>query len=262
MAFEEVDHLSRDSGPRPRPNFGWPRREGFANSGLGLECGKRNAFTDPIWTYPNPGDAVTVIVGPRYRGTPGSEFSFPAEYEGSLFVMDFFHGWIRRLVQTATGWELAAPVEGQPSSENWGASFLFYSDFQLGPDGALYLARLIPRPSRPSGIYRVVPSVADRSIASAASSSDVRAGPNPVVGSSGTDIRWEVVHPGPHTLAIHDAAGRRLRVVEISLLSRGPASVRWDGRTGRGDPAPAGVYFYSVRDAAGQQRGGKLLLLR
>lgn len=54
------------------------------------------------------------------------------------------------------------------------------------------------------------------------------------------------------SLAVHDAGGRRVRVLESGTLARGVHAPRWDGRDDAGRAAPGGVYFARLRTAEGE----------
>ncbi len=49
--------------------------------------------------------------------------------------------------------------------------------------------------------------------------------------------------PVPGVLRVFDASGRLVRGVNLGEVGPGPVAVAWDGRTGDGRAAPAGVYF-------------------
>lgn len=63
-------------------------------------------------------------------------------------------------------------------------------------------------------------------------------------------------------LAIHDARGRRLRVLADGELAAGAHTWRWDGRDEDGRPAPAGCYLARLQGDDGAGVGAKLVLLR
>jgi hypothetical protein len=83
--------------------------------------------------------------------------------------------------------------------------------------------------------------------------------PNPTRGAS--VLRLSLEAPGPVSVAVHDAAGRRLRLLETDPLPAGPQAIVLDGSDGRGAPLPAGVYFCRVR-ADGRVADRKLVIAR
>src|SRR5262249_14255099 len=54
-------------------------------------------------------------------------------------------------------------------------------------------------------------------------------------------------------LRVHDLAGRFVRSVPAGPLPAGIHSLRWDGRTAAGGPAPNGIYFLDVETAQGRR---------
>lgn len=78
--------------------------------------------------------------------------------------------------------------------------------------------------------------------------------PNPSRGD--VTFSLEVFEAGPVTLEVLDAAGRRVRHVE--LASEGPGTLRWtwDGLDGRGHLTPAGIYrVRAIGRSGGMSRG-------
>lgn len=71
-----------------------------------------------------------------------------------------------------------------------------------------------------------------------------RAAPNPTTGA--TRITFSAPAAGPVEVRVLDAAGRQVRAW-TETHAAGEGAVTWDGRDGRGRPAPAGVYFWRLR---------------
>lgn len=65
--------------------------------------------------------------------------------------------------------------------------------------------------------------------------------PNPVRAT--TLLRFAMPAAGVAHLDVFDASGRRVRTLVDEWLSAGGHEVRWDRRSDRGEPVPAGVYF-------------------
>lgn len=85
------------------------------------------------------------------------------------------------------------------------------------------------------------------------------ASPNPF--NPRTAIRYELAHETKVRLAIHDAAGRRVRVLDEGTQPAGRHAASWDGRSDAGAEVPSGVYF--CRLEAGEYRQTvKLTLLK
>ncbi|MBZ0267254.1 PQQ-dependent sugar dehydrogenase [bacterium] len=251
--YEEMNHIPYAGGGGE--NFGWPQREGPIDPELGFLCGIGNTFTDPILAYPRS-VGITVIGGPLYRmpGAP-SPLAFPAEYDGSLFLIDFWGGWWQRYVEGGSGWELAPAAPGQPSADHWAEGLHYCSDAQLGPDGAIYYTRLITT-ANVAGVFRIVSTTASGVVATEPVL-PIAVAPNPARLAQETHFRWSSRRPGAHRLTIRNVAGRVVR----SLRTSGPAgaqSAAWDGTGADGRPVAAGVYLFELETADGERRSGKV----
>ncbi len=78
--------------------------------------------------------------------------------------------------------------------------------------------------------------------------------PNPF--NPATELAFELAAEGPASLAIHDAAGRRVAVLVDAVLPAGPHRVAW-----RASGRPSGVYFARLR-AGDRTAVRRLVLLR
>lgn len=88
---------------------------------------------------------------------------------------------------------------------------------------------------------------------------ELAAGPNPF--SRGVALRLVLPAAAAVSVRVLDAAGRLVRELLREDLTAGGHVLRWDGRDGSGDPAPAGLYF--VRASCGDEsRTVRLLRLR
>ena len=87
----------------------------------------------------------------------------------------------------------------------------------------------------------------------------VRAAPNPF--ASRTTIRFTLQEPAHLRLFIVDPSGRRVRQLADGPRGSGSQVVEWDGRSDRGERAPAGIYLY-VLHAGDRHEMGKLVLVR
>ncbi|MCK4414806.1 MAG: VCBS repeat-containing protein [Candidatus Eisenbacteria sp.] len=79
--------------------------------------------------------------------------------------------------------------------------------------------------------------------------------------ATGTTMRYFLSERAHVTLRIYNVAGQRVRTLVDETQSpqiRG-FTVPWDGRTGAGERAPAGVYFYLLQ--AGERRGTKKIVI-
>lgn len=133
--WEEVD-VATSGGL----NFGWPHYEGPAVTTT--SCPDNNSgFVAPIYSYDRSGSPASFISAGRYRRPASGLDRFPANYEGDYFFIDYFLGFMRRLVNSGGTWSLAAAVPGQPSATNWGTGFTYVSDWAQGASGALWYCR-------------------------------------------------------------------------------------------------------------------------
>jgi hypothetical protein len=82
--------------------------------------------------------------------------------------------------------------------------------------------------------------------------------PNPFHAS--TRIAYALATTGTVSLAIYDAGGRLVRELVNGTRHTGPHEVEWDGTTGDGARAPAGVYFVRLR--AGSAMADQALVVR
>ena len=116
------------------------------------------------------------------------------------------------------------------------------------PENAVYLDRLL---TWAAGIITDSPDP----VPSAALQVAVRPNPfNPV-----TTITYTMPTPGAVTVAVHDAAGRRIARLFRGQVAAGDHVLQWDGRDDRGQPAAAGVYL--LRVCSDQQEVGCKLTL-
>lgn len=68
--------------------------------------------------------------------------------------------------------------------------------------------------------------------------------PNPFTGT--TTISLQPAGGGPERVAIHDAAGRLVRVLAVSRVPSAAGSVQWDGRDDTGHHLAPGAYFVTA----------------
>ena len=74
---------------------------------------------------------------------------------------------------------------------------------------------------------------------------------NPIV-SSGA-IHLTLPRAGGVRLAVHDAAGRRVRLLLDANLPAGEHRLTWDGRDGSGRRVPAGLYYLALQGSPGSR---------
>jgi glucose/arabinose dehydrogenase len=156
-ATEEVNEYLYLSGGLPLRNYGWPWFEGVAPRAINCAGSGPTGANAPIATGSHSAGWKALIQGPRYRNQ-GGPFDFGASYEGSVFYLDYISGWLRRL-EYASGWGSAQPVAGQPTTQDWGTSFVRVTAMKQGPDGAIYWTKAPSGPTAGGKFGRVRPSV-------------------------------------------------------------------------------------------------------
>ena len=77
--------------------------------------------------------------------------------------------------------------------------------------------------------------------------------PEPNPARAGTLLRFALPERGNVTLAVFDAAGRRVRTLATGEFAAGPQAVDWDGRDARGVRCPGGLYFVRLSAGAGNR---------
>ena len=211
MRYEEIDQVTV-----PGANLGWPFREGPV--GAGFSCG--SAGTAPIYYYDDGPTAAAIIGGGVYRRPPGSSTGLPADYEGDVFLSDYYYGFLRRVKLSGRTWGIAPPEPGQPSALNWGTGFDAVSEWQVGPDGALWYCRQAVNYANDTGEIRCIVSRTPTSTTPTDSVSHALFfAPQPNPSPAGVSFRWDLLHAASVRLVIYDAIGRWVRTFERSAGS-------------------------------------------
>ena len=135
-SVEEYSEYVRPVGPLNLVNFGWPWREGNV-AGSACTGTQPAGLVDPIAWETHGNGWQSIMGGARYRNL-GGQYDFGPAFEGNAFFTDYYAGQLRRIVQTANGWVLAASIPGQPSATNFGTGFGQTTSMRLGPDGGLW----------------------------------------------------------------------------------------------------------------------------
>lgn len=241
--WEELD-LAEGGGR----NFGWPLREGPVSY---TTCPGRSSvgLTDPVFSYDrnSAGTSLAVaITAGVYRAPAAGAAAFGAEYEGNVFVSDYYSGYLWRLVRSGGGWVVAPEVPGQPYPHLWGLVPATVSDYVIGPEGGLWYCRQfasgggatgeIRRIARPGTVPSPPPS--PRTAIAAA---------RPVPSAGTVWLSLSLERPSRLGVSVLDPRGRRVRLVLSEReWAAGPATMEWDGRDDRGWKAPPGLYFLRV----------------
>jgi hypothetical protein len=82
--------------------------------------------------------------------------------------------------------------------------------------------------------------------------------PNPF--NPKTWIEFTLDRAGMVDISVFDVAGRKIATLQQGELAAGEHQVTWNGRTDRGNPAPAGRYQYLLNTATGQVSRSMVLL--
>ncbi|HEV2104717.1 MAG TPA: PQQ-dependent sugar dehydrogenase [Candidatus Eisenbacteria bacterium] len=248
--WEELDRV------RPGANCGWPLYEAFAPFGSCANVG--SALTFPIYTYDHTQGIVIIALGTVRRGV-ARPYQFPADYEGDILIADYYAGWIRRVGLRSGGWSLV-PSPGQPDAVNWGTRVFALSDATFGPDGALWYVLQNVSGNAVSGQIHAVRYLAPAGVTATRQGLELaRPWPDPAPGP--VALAYTLPRAGPVELAVHDLAGRRVRVLADGTGDAGPHQLSWDGRDDHGRALPAGLYLVSLR-AGGERVTRHLVLAR
>lgn len=248
-------------------NFRWPLWEGPERVPTGCPGVDSSAFTAPIYAYHHddePGQPASVIGGPVYRRQPYVAGTFPPEYEGDVFVSDFYRGFLRRLKRSGSVWSLAPPVAGQANATDWARIPWWTSNFAQGPrDGTIWYTRYwttYPNPN--SGQIRRIRYTGVVSVPDPAAFAPAFRAPYPSPSSGPTTFEFTLAAAARVSLTLYDLRGRRVRTLVDRLgAESGPQRIRWDGRDAEGRELPAGVYLARL-EAGGPGVDRRFLLLR
>jgi glucose/arabinose dehydrogenase len=253
QSAEEVDR--GDSGGM---NFGWPFYEGDLARLATCPVGDGSGVSGPIHVYHDRSaqDQAAIIGAGIYRPGACPSCKFPIAYAGDYFFGDYYSGFLRRLKQVSGGWQIADPVAGQPSAEDWGRGFEGVSDYLVGQDGAIWYCRN-GQGGGDGEIRRIVYDSTPVTGVPGAPASDVDFAP-PAPSPARGDVRLEygIARASAVRLEIFDAAGRRVRSLVAATQEAGRHRVRWDGLDEAGRSTPAGLYLarLSVDGAAVTRR--------
>lgn len=256
-AWEELDESN--SGD----NLGWPRREG-AHAGPLPGCAGSNG-EDPIAEYSHTGfGSLSIIAGPRYHPlSPPRSNNLPADYNGDVFFLDYYEGFVRRYRETSPGlWQLAPVAPGQPDATNWATGIQFVSDMQVGPDGGLWYVKQ----GFPIGeVRRIRPTTAS-------SAGDTGLGgmgrlslaivSNPVRPGGPIEIGYALPRTTALQLSVHDVAGGRVATLYVGRQEAGYHRTTWNGLDDRGGTPGSGIYFVRIETTDAGSASAKITAVR
>ena len=225
-------------------NFGWPLYEGYQPR---FPCQNADTTasgtTAPIAVYERTFTDAAVVCGGRYRPAGGPS-DFPAEYDGSLFFSDVYHGFLRRLVPDGGGWRLADPVPGQPNATDWGTDFDGVTSYQLGPDGALWYSKYAEQYEGFTGeIRRIRWTGAPVSVPPAPGALARLEAPVPSPASGSTRLAWTLEQASQVAIDAYDVHGKRVRRIRQGFQPAGRHTTTWDLADEGGKAVRPGLYF-------------------
>lgn len=233
-----------DVADQPGLDFGWPYFEGTWPQSPACPLDTTARYVTPIHQYNRVGYQVAAVMSAGvYHATNGLA-RFPVDYEGDYFYSDFYRGFLRRLKRGPSGWSLADPVPGQPSTTDWGEGFQYVSDFLVGPDGGLWYCRCSPYADGVSEIREIIPTAGLAGVPARAPDGVVFAPPAPVPAHGPVVIAFTLEHRARVELALYDASGRRVKhLVPTQVAASGRHAPVWDRRDEQGRTVSPGVYL-------------------
>lgn len=87
--------------------------------------------------------------------------------------------------------------------------------------------------------------------AAAVAAGNVLLAPSPNPAPRGSALAWRISQPEFVRLAIVDATGRQVRVLQNAMMAPGQHSMVWDGNGDNGQQVAPGLYFVTMRTSAG-----------
>jgi glucose/arabinose dehydrogenase len=259
-AFEEID-----LDPGGGHDYGWPHFEGPAI--YDASCDTSSTLSAPIAWYDrsNLSGSAAVIMGPVFpisvQLSRAGSMSFPNSYDGDALFSDYYHGFLRRLHHTASGWSLATPVPGQPSPTDWGQGFEGVSDYLFVPDGSIWYCQQGAAPG--AGEIRRIVYTGSSGVGGQPTPPPLTVGaPFPQPSSGAITLQYELAMATTIRATIHDVRGRLIRTLETGVM-HGPGShpLAWDGLDDRGHAAEAGFYLVRI-EAGGLSESRRIVLVR
>lgn len=242
-------------------NGGWPWFEG--PDSFSPCSGSLPEMVDPIAAYDHS-DGSAIISGGVYRGPTGSTVRFPSGYDGDAFYLDYYTGFMRRLVGSGTDWSPAAPVEGQPNPDDWGTGFDNVSDVRMLPDGSMVYVRQSVNFAAGTGEVRKIQYLQTTDVRLAAAAPRVSlAPPRPSPSRGRVTFAWSQPAAARVRLAVLDLGGRIVRVLEDGMrMPAGSHERVWDGRGAGGAGVLPGIYFVTLEVAGHGRASARVARMR
>jgi hypothetical protein len=255
--WEEVDF--QPAASTGGENYGWNLMEGdHCFFDPGGPCDPPGCSTSglvlPIHEYSHGGNPFrcSITGGCVYRGSDSN-------LSGTYFFADFCSNqiWSFRYVNNKVTELTDRTAELEPGGGleieaiagfgEDGFGELYIVDRGTGTDGEIY--KLIAPTTGVSESPGATPRLGPLSMAQ----------PNPF--STSTAFGIELLQAGTVTLSVFDSGGRLVRSLPSGAPGAGFRTFVWDGRDGRGEGSPSGVYFLRA-EANGQTRTQRLCLVR
>jgi hypothetical protein len=178
-------------------------------------------------------------------------FAFVSHYTAGFRVYD---------ISNPTSPVLLDTYDTDPTHSGEGWSSGCYGVYPFGPGGIVYAT------DQQNGLFLFsvedfagVPTPIGDRPASAHGTRIVGNYPNPF--NPSTTIEYEIRRAGDFSLAIYDAKGSLVRVLEEGRARAGRHETRWDGSDARGTRVASGVYFARLV-AGGATDTGRMVLLK
>ncbi|MGE3780686.1 MAG: PQQ-dependent sugar dehydrogenase, partial [Pirellulaceae bacterium] len=118
-------------------NYGWPQSEGHSSNPL---------YQNPVYAYGHGDDlheGYAIVGGAFYNP---SQATFPSQYVGKYFYMDYVNGWIDYIDPQASGPKTPGSFATNIPTRYDGGPV----DLEVGPDGALYYLNRLG-----GGVFRI-----------------------------------------------------------------------------------------------------------
>jgi glucose/arabinose dehydrogenase len=254
IVYEELDHASS-----PGMNFGWPHHEGPMPTTFHCVEADTTNSAPPIAGYFYPPGPRTIISAGVYR-RPFLSPGFPAEYEGNVFYVDFYLGAMKRLRRTASGFEPAPPVAGQPNATDWLTGLEYPVFFDVRAGAIWYLEMFSPYPEPGSGELRRLSWIPTTDAGPSPKPFQL-APPRPSPARGPITVVWTLSHPARAEVVVRDLAGRFVRTLHAQrALEPGQHERVWDGHDASGSRAAPGLYIVELR-VEGQGRSSRTVAL-
>jgi len=135
-------------------------------------------------------------------------------------------------------------LHDSPTWNHWVGCDLTTTDSFAAVDGSVHVLS-------PTGVEADYPVSAKSKLG--------RIAPNPT--AHGPEISYYLAEPGPVTVAVYNAAGKKIETIEIGSRGKGWHNVNWDGTDDGGRKTSSGIYFIGLQTGSAVF-GKKLVVVR